>query len=56
MPFCPITKRECSDNCAWIDVRYEMNEDGIERKTVCAIVGIYATLLILLTDDTYEEN
>lgn len=56
MSFCPLTKLECSDDCEWIDIRYEMNDDYIEKKTVCSIVGIYATLLLLLTDDTYEEG
>lgn len=46
MGFCPITKDECREDCEWIDVMYDMNEDGIERTTQCAIIGIYAAILV----------
>lgn len=39
--FCPLTKEPCSDKCAWADIRYEIDDEGVGRDVFCAI-GVIA--------------
>lgn len=53
--FCPLLKGPCRDDCVWADHQYEIDMDGITHHVYCAINGIYATLLVAYTDDTFSD-
>lgn len=45
--FCPLTKENCRDDCAWADIAVELDEDGVTREVFCAITVLAAKLIIL---------
>ena len=51
MTFCPITKENCRDDCAWADILYTIEESGVDREVNCAIAVIAAKLIVLDEDD-----
>lgn len=46
MTFCPMTKENCRDDCAWADICYDIDSNGIDREVSCAIAIIAAKLLM----------
>lgn len=50
--FCPLTKENCRDDCAWADIAIELDEDGATKETYCAIAVIAAKLIVM--DDEEE--
>lgn len=51
---CPLLDRPCTEDCAWADVQYELNEDGVANETFCA-VAIIAAKLIVMEDEEDER-
>jgi hypothetical protein len=39
-PFCPLIKEECRDNCAWAGEYVDIDENGIDCNTFCALAII----------------
>lgn len=42
--WCPISKDKCNENCAWLVVTYDIDEDGIARYEHCAMNLLSCTL------------
>ena len=38
--FCPLTKENCREDCAWADIVYNMDEDGIDKEIFCSVAII----------------
>lgn len=38
--FCPLTQQPCNDMCAWADIQYTLDEQGVSRDVYCAIAVI----------------
>lgn len=47
---CPLLDRPCTEDCAWADVQYELNEDGVANETFCAVAIIAAKLIVMVED------
>ena len=45
MKWCPLSKDKCRDDCAWANIAYDMNDDGITKYTNCSVLLIAASLL-----------
>ena len=43
--WCPLSKEKCREDCAWADVSYDMDDDGITKYVNCAIFLIAGGLL-----------
>lgn len=48
---CPLLNRPCTEDCAWADVQYEINEDGVANETFCAVAVIAAKLIVMEDED-----
>lgn len=45
MKWCPLSQNECRDDCAWADVAYDMDDDGITKYVTCAMLLIAGGIL-----------
>lgn len=48
--FCPIIQGDCRRDCQWCDVVTHLEEDGASQELVCAVMGLYASMLDLDAD------
>ena len=53
--FCPLTQKKCRDDCAWYHIFIDMDENGVDRETFCAITVI-ANVLCDLNDFEEEDE
>ena len=44
--WCPLSGKDCREDCGWADIVDILHEDGVERQTFCAITQIAAFLLV----------
>ena len=42
--WCPIARRPCREDCAWLDIRYTLDDEGVGRSCYCA-VGVIASAM-----------
>lgn len=53
--WCPFSRNECRDDCAWLVTTYDIDEDGIARYTNCAM-SLLACTLCELNENIVEAN
>lgn len=44
--FCPLIQGDCRRDCQWCDTVIDLSEDGASETLVCAVMGIYAQMLV----------
>ena len=43
--WCPLRKDKCREDCAWADIAYNIDDDGITKYVNCAIFLIACGLI-----------